>query len=96
MNNACKVCGATESQALAYARTLGLQPELQGGLYTCCQIAAWAEEQQSAWWAATQEDSKRVDDLSRPPESGEAEAVLVPVRLRRAPVPWFRKPEDLR
>jgi hypothetical protein len=96
MSNACKVCGSTEAQTMAYARTLGLQPELQGGLYTCCQIAAWAEEQRAAWWEATQEDGGRGEDGSRPPESGEAEAVLVPVRRRQPPVPWFRNPEDLR
>src|SRR3954453_12354433 len=68
MSNRCKVCGYTESQAMADARTLGLQPELQSGLYTCCQIAEWAEEQRLAWFEATQEDGQLVDDVSRPPE----------------------------
>jgi hypothetical protein len=96
MSNRCQVCGYTESQAMADARTLGLQQELQSGRYTCCQIAEWADEQRLAWLEATQADGQLGDDVSRPPELGEAEPVLLPVRLRRPPVPWFRNPEDLR
>ena len=52
----CKNCGCTESQAVADAKTLGLQEEFQRGIYTCCQIAGWAHEQWSAWFEATQQD----------------------------------------
>jgi hypothetical protein len=38
--NGGKSCGCTASQALADAKTLGLQQEFQSGIYTCCQMAA--------------------------------------------------------
>ena len=89
MANICKTCGCTESQAIADAKTLGLQQELQGGIYTCCQVAEWANEQWWAWFKATQEDAEHADELTGRPEVADAEAFLVPVRFRR-PVPWFR------
>jgi len=95
MSAICRICGSTESQAIADARTLGLEQELQSGIYTCCQIAEWADEQCLAWFEASQEDDKRVNDVTRRIELSEAEAVLVPVRLRRPRVPWYRSPDDL-
>jgi hypothetical protein len=86
-----KICGCTESQVVADARTLGLLQEFQSGIYTCCQIADWAHEQWSAWVQATQEDAKDRNDVNATStEVDETEAVLVPVRFRR-PVPWFRR-----
>jgi hypothetical protein len=51
-------CGHTESQVVADARALGLLEEFQCGVDTCCQIAAWADEQSLAWFEATTEDSR--------------------------------------
>ena len=94
MTDTCRTCGRTESQAIADARAVGLQKEFQSGIYTCCQIAQWADEQWLAWFEATRADLNRVDDVTGGPELGEAEALLVPVRLRRPQVPWYRNPDD--
>lgn len=93
MNSKCAVCGCTELEAIADARSLGLYQELQSGVYTCCQIAEWADEQALAWFAAAHEDSKLVNDLNNPGECEPTDALLVPVRLRRPRVPWFRDAE---
>ena len=92
----CKQCGRTDAQITADAKTLGLLQEFQSGLYTCCQIAEWADEQWLAWFEATQEDSKLVDDIASRPGIDDSECVFVPVRLRRQQVPWYRNPDDLR
>ena len=74
------------------ARTLGLQQELEIGIYTCCQISAWADEQWLAWFEATQEDSRLVDNMTGRPQfdDSDIEGVLVPIRLRQRQVPWYR------
>ena len=92
MRDVCRNCGCQEWEAWADARTLGLQQELQRGTYTCCQIVAWADEQSLAWFEATLEDSTLVDNMTSRPQfdDSEGEAVLVPVRLRRRQVPWYR------
>ena len=74
MNHTCTVCGSTWSQAVADAAALGIQPEPLRSVYTCCQIAEWALEQQLVWAEAAQED--RVAEE-------ESVGVLVPVRLRQ-------------
>jgi hypothetical protein len=86
MSKFCSVCGYTKSQAVADARTLGLQKELESGVNTCCQIAEWADEQRLAWLEAAQEDSKRLDDLVGWNDV-DSDHLLVPVRLRRGPRP---------
>jgi hypothetical protein len=83
-------CGRTESQIVADAKTLGLEQECQSGVYTCCQIVAWADEQWLAWFEATREDSNPVDNINASVPLDESEGVLVPVRLRRQQVPWYR------
>jgi hypothetical protein len=88
--NSCDGCGCTKSQAMADAKTLGIEQEFQSGVYTCCQIADWAEEQWSAWAQATREDADYLDEGSTSAELDSEEAVLVPIRFRR-PVPWFRR-----
>lgn len=57
MTDKCKTCGRTPSQAIADARTLGVQQEFDSGIYTCCQIAQWAHDHPHAsnngipiWW----------------------------------------------
>ena len=99
MTDKCKTCGRTPSQAIADARTLGVQQEFDSGIYTCCQIAQWAREQWLAWVEATQQDANRADEVKWP-EANDAEGILVPVRFRR-PVPrfthaWFKNPDDRR
>jgi hypothetical protein len=64
---------------MADARTLGLQRELQNGFYNCCQITAWADEQWLAWLEAADQDGKSADDVTRPLEWDDAEAVVVPI-----------------
>jgi hypothetical protein len=75
MSYICRTCGCTESQAIADARTLGLQRELQNGLYTCCQIAAWADEQWLAWLEAAEEDGKPTDAVTKPLECDDTKVV---------------------
>jgi hypothetical protein len=96
MTDKCTKCGRTEFQITADAKTLGLLQEFQSGVYTCCQIAEWADEQWLAWFEATQEDNKLVDDMISRPDYEETQLVFVPVRLRRQQVPWYRNPENLR
>jgi hypothetical protein len=92
MTSKCPKCGRTESQITADARTLGLLEELQSGVYNCCQIVEWADEQWLAWFEATEGDSRLVDNMTGRSQisEGENEGVLVPVRLRRQQVPWYR------
>lgn len=68
MSYICRNCGCTESQAIADARTLGLDREYQNGFYTCCQVVAWADEQWLAWLEAAIEDGKPVDEAVVPLE----------------------------
>jgi hypothetical protein len=84
MSNLCLICGRTESEAIADAKALGLQQEFQAGVYTCCQIAEWADEQALAWLDAIDADG----------QLREPEPVLVPVRSSRPKVPWYRNPND--
>jgi len=94
MANTCTDCGRKEPQIIADAKTLGLLEEFQSGIYTCCQISEWADEQSRCWFEATQLDGGRVDDLTGKAGIAEAETVLVPVRLRRPQVPWHRNPDN--
>ena len=86
----CNVCGCTEAESLTDAKTLGLRQEFESGIYTCCQIAAWAHEQWVAWFEATSEDANRGSYTTATADYEERDAALVPVRFRR-PVPWFRR-----
>ena len=96
MSDICRVCGYTRSQVIADARAIGLRQQFESGIYTCCQITEWANEQWSAWFEAIQEDSMRVEDMSSQCEFDDGDAMFVPVRLRRQQVPWYRNPSDLR
>lgn len=104
MTNICKNCGCTEAQAIADAKTLGLTQEFQSGVYSCCQIADWPQEQWLAWVEATQQDIDRAAEPTK--QSGhdaaggardgvDLQAVLVPVRFRK-PVPWFKTSDGWR
>jgi hypothetical protein len=58
MTDKCTKCGRAEPQIKADAKTLGLLQELESGVYTCCQISQWTDEQWLAWFRATQEDQE--------------------------------------
>ena len=92
MSNICGLCGRTESEAMADAKMLGLQQEFGLKIYTCCQIAEWADEQAFAWFRAIAEDSKRIEEAPELPQLGDPEPVLIKVRSRRSQVPWYREP----
>jgi len=93
MTNICRICGSTESQAVADAKALGLEQELESGVYTCCQIAEWTLEQLFAWSEATQEDGKSADNMTKLNGLEATEALLVPVRVRRPQVARVRNPD---
>jgi len=95
MPDKCTNCGRTNSQIVADAKTLGLLQEFECGLYSCCQISEWADEQCQAWFEALMQDDIDLDATTGP-EADERDAIFVPVRLRRQHVPWYRSPEDLR
>lgn len=95
MSNTCTTCGRTGSQAIADARSVGLLQEFQRGIYTCCQVAEWADEQTLAWFEATREDCNPDHESANVLEFDETEALLVRVRARRPQVPWYKNPEDL-
>jgi hypothetical protein len=88
MPSKCTLCGYTEAESVADAKTLGLYGEFQSGVYTCCQIRAWAQEQWSAWVQVRNEDSSCGYDKTVRTDYRQEDAVLVPVRFRRA-VSWF-------
>jgi len=80
--NICRFCGCTESQARADAMVLGLNDEFERGLYSCCQLVAWADEQWLAWTEAALEDGKPLDKVTKPLEIDPAEPEPVLVRVR--------------
>ena len=95
MTDKCTKCGRTESEIVSDAKTLGLLQEFQCGVYKCCQIVEWADEQSQAWFEAAQEDredSSVHDMMTGLPhvDDSATDGVLVPVRLRRRQVPWYR------
>jgi hypothetical protein len=94
MTYTCGTCGRTESQAVADAKSVGLEKELESGIYTCCQVALWADEQALAWLEATHADGNGANEATGIAEQDEPEAILVPIRLRRSQVPWYRNPGD--
>jgi hypothetical protein len=87
MSDVCRYCGCKPSQARADAKTLGLQEEFQRGLYTCCQVVAWADEQWLAWVEAAEADGSPVEQATQPLEYADPELVFVPVRRCPRPEP---------
>jgi hypothetical protein len=61
---------------------LGLNDEFEKGLYSCCQLVAWADEQWCAWTEAASEDGKPLDQATKPIEIHVAEPEPVVVRVR--------------
>ena len=95
MTNECAICGRSGPQVITDAKALGLLLEFECGIYSCCQISEWADEQWLAWTKAAHEDAHYSDKADGPLRADEAEPMLVPVRLRRPQVPWYRNPDDL-
>jgi len=95
MTKKCTICGRSDSQVIADAKTLGLLQEFQCGIYTCCQISEWADEQWLAWSDAAYEDANQADGPDTPPRANGTGPVLVPVRFRKPQVPWYRNPDEL-
>jgi hypothetical protein len=95
MHKKCTICGRSESQVTADAKALGLVQELECGIYSCCQISEWADEQSLAWAKAAHEDAIYTEEQDSPRSLDAAEPTLVTVRVRRRQVPWYRNPEEL-
>jgi hypothetical protein len=85
-HNACRFCGCTRALAAADARALGLLEDFLAGVYTCCQVVQWADEQWVAWQDAGQQDGKPVERITSPLEIAPEES-LVPVRLKKQKPP---------
>lgn len=77
MSYICRNCGCTEDQAKDDARTLDLQRELREGIYNCCQIVAWADEQWLAWMEAAEQDDTASEDAFNAPEEDEKSVVRI-------------------
>jgi hypothetical protein len=82
INGICRRCGCTEALAAADARALGCLDEFLAGIYTCCQVVQWADEQWIAWQEASCEDGKPIEEVTGPLEI-EPDSLLVPVRVRK-------------
>lgn len=93
MTKKCTICGRSESQVIADAKALGLLREFQCGMYACCQISEWADEQWVAWSKAAHENANYSDGRDNPAGADGAGPVLVPVRFHQPQVPWYRGPE---
>ena len=84
VNGFCGQCGCNQMQAAADARALGFEQEFASGIYTCCQVVAWADEQWLAWLTAAEQDGKTPeDDVTRPLEISEPAREYVRVRSRK-------------
>lgn len=82
-NGICQFCGCDEAQAGADATAIGLADEFEAGVYTCCQVVAWADEQWLAWRTAAVEDGNCPEDVTLPLEIRKATEQLVPVCVRK-------------
>jgi hypothetical protein len=82
INGVCRRCGCSEALAAADARAVGFLDEFMAGIYTCCQVAQWADEQWLAWLEAAYQDGKPAEVVTSPLEL-EPEALFVPVRVRK-------------
>jgi hypothetical protein len=78
----CRQCGCNEPEAAADARALGFEAEFASGVYTCCQVVQWADEQWLAWMEAAEQDGKALEEITRPLEISEPSAAFVHVRSR--------------
>jgi len=87
VSTACRLCGCNAAQAAAHARAVGLENDFQNGIYTCCQVAQWADEQWLVWIQAAAEDIQPTDDVTLSLKAAESQPTFVPVRIRRPQSP---------
>ena len=59
---------------------LGFQEEFQAGVYSCCQVVMWADEQWLALTEAAAEDGRSEEEVTRPLEIMDCPG-LVPIRF---------------
>ena len=78
----CVSCGCNYLQARLYAKALDFEDEFLGGMYSCCQVVQWSEEQWLAWREAAREDGKTIEEFTQTLESREPEKVFVKVPKR--------------
>jgi hypothetical protein len=95
MPKKCTICSRSESQVIADAKALGLLQEFECGIYSCCEISEWADEQSLAWSKAAHEDAIYAEEQDSPPSLADAEPTLTTVPIRRRYVPWYRNPDEL-
>ena len=81
-NGLCRNCGCNQAQAAADARALGFEEEFASGIYSCCQVVSWADEQWVAWLDAAKEDGKIAENVTGPLEISEPAREFVHVRRR--------------
>jgi hypothetical protein len=63
---------------------LGFQEEYLAGVYSCCQVVMWADEQWLAWTEAAAEDGRSEEEVTRPLEIMDCPG-LVPIRFHVYP-----------
>ena len=84
INGLCRNCGCDRAQAAADARVLGFEEEFASGIYTCCQVVQWADEQWLAWLNAAEQDGKVAEgDMTRPLEISEPTRKYVHVSSKK-------------
>ncbi len=83
MSGVCNSCGCDRAQAVLYARAIDFEAEFLAGLYDCCQVVQWSEEQWLAWREAACEDGKTIDEVMPALGSEEPEKAFVKVQIRR-------------
>jgi hypothetical protein len=82
----CRHCGSNQPDAAADARALGFEEEFASGIYTCCQVVQWADEQWLAWSRAAEEDGKALEEVMRHLEIREPSPAYVQVRCKNSQV----------
>ena len=83
INGLCRHCGCNQAQAAADAQVLGFKEEFASGIYSCCQVVQWADEQWLAWLNAAEEDGKMAENVTGPLEISEPAREFVRVRSRK-------------
>jgi hypothetical protein len=53
---------------MADAWVIGFQEEFLAGVYSCCQVVTWADEQWLAWTEAASEDGRSEAEATKPLE----------------------------
>lgn len=90
LNGFCRDCGCNHAQAAADAKALGFEREFDAGIYTCCQLAQWADEQWLVWHEAAVEDGKVPEEVTRALEVEAVDTRFVPVHIRLRQDPRFQ------